>query len=105
MTTQPSAAVPALVEFAVYASMAIAAALYYWLRAGYVYVDFSLRTLLVPAGLVLLASFGLGIGFLTATQAVAFLCLLTIGLQTQRVFLIRDFEIDFEPVGSSQAQA
>jgi lipopolysaccharide transport system permease protein len=67
LTVISSAAVPALVEFSVYASMAIAAALYYWLRAGYVYVDLSLRTLLVPAGLVLLASLGLGIGFLTAT--------------------------------------
>jgi lipopolysaccharide transport system permease protein len=61
------AAVPSLIEFAIYAGLAGAALIYYAAKAGILYISFSGRTLLVPAGLVLALLLGLGIGLLTAT--------------------------------------
>ncbi len=45
---------------------AIVGVLYYYIRADYWYVEIGIHTLLVPAGLLLLLLFGLGIGLLTS---------------------------------------
>jgi lipopolysaccharide transport system permease protein len=60
------AVLPGLVEFAVYAALAVLAVLWYIARAGLVYVDLGWRTLLVPLGLLLIALLGGGIGLITA---------------------------------------
>lgn len=61
-----AAAVPALVDFAIHVVFAAAAVLYYLFRAHYLYLEIGIRTLLVPAGLLIMMLLGLGVGFLTA---------------------------------------
>jgi lipopolysaccharide transport system permease protein len=64
-----AAAVPSVLEFLIYTAFVLAAVVYYFIRADYLYISFGLRTLLVPAGLLLLMALGIGIGFVTSTFA------------------------------------
>jgi lipopolysaccharide transport system permease protein len=66
VTVIVAAIIPSLVEFAMYASFAVLGTIYYYIRADYLYLDIGVRTLLVPAGLALIALLGLGAGLLTA---------------------------------------
>ncbi len=59
-----SALIPAGVDFLINMSFAVLAVLYYLIRAHILYVELSLRTLLVPAGLLLMIMLGLGVGML-----------------------------------------
>ena len=59
-----SALVPAAVDFLINISFAVLAVLYYLIRAHILYVELSIRTLLVPAGLLLMIMLGLGVGML-----------------------------------------
>lgn len=57
-----SAMIPAAVDFAINMSFVVLAVLYYVIRAHTFYLEFSIRTLLVPAGLALTVMLGLGLG-------------------------------------------
>jgi lipopolysaccharide transport system permease protein len=59
-----SALIPAAVDFAINISFAGLAVLYYLVRAHIFYLEFSMRTLLVPAALGLIILLGLGVGLL-----------------------------------------
>jgi len=62
-----AAIIPSLVEFGMYVGFAVFGTVYYYIRADYFYLDIGWRTLLVPAGLALIALLGLGAGLLTAS--------------------------------------
>lgn len=64
-----AAAIPSATEFLIYLCMILFGLAYYAVRAHHLYVSFGLRTLFVPAGLIMLMLLGLGVGFLTATLA------------------------------------
>ena len=59
-----SALIPAAVDFLVNISFAALAVVYYLVRAHTLYIEISIRTLLVPAGLLLMIMLGLGVGML-----------------------------------------
>jgi lipopolysaccharide transport system permease protein len=59
-----SALIPAAVDFGINISFAALAVLYYLVRAHIFYLQFGIRTLLVPAGLGLIILLGLGLGLL-----------------------------------------
>ncbi len=62
------ALVPSIVEFLIYAAIGGAALLYYFFRAGVIYLDISPRSLvLVPGGLLALTLLGLAVGLFTAS--------------------------------------
>lgn len=61
-----SALVPGVFEFAVYVACAVFGTLYYLARAGRLYIDFGLETLLVPVGVLLIVLLGAGLGMLIA---------------------------------------
>lgn len=61
-----AAAIPALIESAIIALFAVGGLVYYYIRADYWYVELGIHTLLVPAGLLFMLLFGLGVGMLTS---------------------------------------
>lgn len=64
-----AAIVPSFLDFLIYCAFVAAAVVYYFVRADVLYIHIGVETLLLPAGLLLLVTFGLGVGFLTATLA------------------------------------
>lgn len=60
---------PSLLDFLTYVGMIAVGLGYYLVRAHTLYLHVGYRSILVPAGLALLALFGLGIGFLTSSVA------------------------------------
>lgn len=60
---------PSLLDFLTYVGMIVVGLAYYLVRAHTLYLHVGYRSILVPAGLGLLALFGLGIGFLTSSVA------------------------------------
>lgn len=64
LTVISSAIIPASIDFLVNVSFAALAVLYYLVRAHIFYLQISLRTLLVPAGLALVLLLGIGLGLL-----------------------------------------
>lgn len=61
-----AAIVPASVDFLVNISFAALAVAYYVVRADIFYLELGMRTLLVPAGLLLMILLGLGVGLITS---------------------------------------
>lgn len=61
-----SAVIPAFVDFLVNISFVVIAVVYYVFRVHTFYVQFGVRTLLAPAGLMLMLLMGLGVGMMLA---------------------------------------